>query len=141
MIQENPNRNFIIYEMWTNGSTIDEISVETDTPRSTVGYYVRKFNKCAKSGEPIVVQPIRKKPDEKVIAVQAWKKLDFFVYLEKMLKEEDGLDKAYKTLMIAKLMKELHRDIFPTKEERQAFWNNFPYMVEQIMRAKKVTSP
>jgi len=140
MIQENPDRNVRIYEMWTNGSTIDEISFETDIPRSTVGYYVRKFNKCAKSGEPIVVQRIRKKPNEKVIAVQAWKKLDFFVYLEKMLKEEDGLDKAYKTLMIAKLMKELHRDIYPTEEERQAFWNNFPYMVEQIMRAKKVTS-
>ena len=141
MVQENPDRNFIIYELWTNGNTIDEISFETGIPRSTVGYYVRKFNKCAKSGEPIVVQQIRKKPDEKVIAVQTWKKLDFFVYLEKILKEKDGLDKAYKILMIAKLMKELHKDIFPTEEERQTFWNNFPYMVEQIMRAKKVTSP
>jgi len=63
MIQENPDRNFLIYEMWTNGSTIDEISFETGIPRSTVGYYVRKFNKCAKSGEPIVVQRIRKKTD------------------------------------------------------------------------------
>ena len=140
MIQENPDRNFIIYELWTNGDTIDEISFETGIPRSTVGYYVRKFNKCAKSGEPIVVQQIRKKPDEKVIAVQAWKKLDFFVYLGKMLKEEDGLDRAYKTLMIAKLMKELHREIFPTEEERQAFWKEFPYMVEYIMREKKVRS-
>jgi len=140
MIQENPDRNFIIYQLWTNGSTIDEISFETGIPRSTVGYYVRKFNKCAKSGEPIVVQRIRKKPDEKVIAVQAWKKLDFFVYLKKMLKEEDGLDNVYKTLMIVKLVKELHRDIFPTEEERQAVQQNWPYLMKQILLAKKVTS-
>jgi len=140
MIQENPDRNFIIYEMWTNGSTIDEISFETGVPRSTVGYYVRKFNKCAKSGEPIVVQRIRKKPDEKVIAVQAWKKCDFFAYLTEIRNEEDGLDKVYKTLMIAKLTKELYRDIYPTEEERQAVQKNWPYLIEQILRAKKVTS-
>ena len=140
MIQENPDRNFIIYELWKEGRTIDEMSFETGIPRSTVGYYVRKFNKCAKSGEPMVVQRIRKKPDEKVMAVQAWTKTGFFFNLMKMLKEEDGLDKVYKKLMIIKLMKELQRDILPTEEERQAFWENFPYMVEQILLAKKFTS-
>lgn len=140
MIRENPDRNFLIYELWEKGFTIDEISFETGIPRSTVGYYVRKFNKCAKSGEPIAFQRIRKKPDEKVIAVQAWTKGDLFVYLKKMLKEEDGLDKVYKTLMIIKLVKELQRDIFLTEEERQAFWKNFPYMAEHIMLEKKVRS-
>ena len=53
------------------------------------------------------------------MAVQAWVKTGFFFDLMKMLKEEDGLDKVYKTLMIAKLMKELYRDIYPTEEERQ----------------------
>ena len=126
--------------MWTNGSTIDEISFETDTPRSTVGYYVRKFNKCAKSGEPIVVEQISKKPDEKVIAVQAWKKLDFLAYLSQIHKEKNGLDKVYKTLMIAKLLKELHRDIFATKEERQAVQKNWPYLIEQILLSKNIKS-
>ena len=140
MIQENPDRNFIIYEMWTNGSTIDEISFETGVPRSTVGYYVRKFNKCAKSGEPIVVQQIRKKPNEKVIAVQTWKKLDFLAYLSQIHKEKNGLDKVYKTLMIAKLLKELHRDIFATKEESQAVQKNWPYLIEQILLSKNIKS-
>lgn len=140
MIQENPDRNFLIYELWTKGCTIDEISFETSIPRSTVGYYVRKFNKCAKSGDPIAFQRIRKKPDEKVMAVQAWAKCGFFLDLAKMLKEKEGLDKVYKKLMIIKLMKELQRDILPTEEERQAFQKNFAYMVEQILLAKKFTS-
>ena len=54
MIQENTDRNILVYELWTKGRTIDEIASETAIPRSTVGYYVRKFNKRAKSGEPIV---------------------------------------------------------------------------------------
>jgi len=140
MIQENPDRNFLIYELWKEGRTIDEISFETAIPRSTVGYYVRKFNKCAKSGEPIVFQRIMKKPDEKVMAAQAWAKSGFFLDLTKMLKEEDGLDKVYKTLMIIKLMKELQRDIFPTEEERQAFHKNLAYVFEQILPANKLTS-
>lgn len=131
---------FLVYELWKEGRTIDEISFETGIPRSTVGYYVRKFNKCAKSGEPIVFQRIRKRPDEKVMAAQAWAKSSFLLELMKMLKEEDGLDKVYKTLMIIKLMKELQRYIFPTEEERQAFHKNLAYVLEQILLAKKFTS-
>ena len=129
MIQENPDRNFIIYELWKEGRTIDEMSFETGIPRSTVGYYVRKFNKCAKSGEPMVVQRIRKKPDEKAMSTQAWKKSGYYIGLAKMLKEEDGLDKVYKILMIFKLMKELERDIFPTEAEQQAFNKNLAYVL------------
>lgn len=140
MVQENPDRNFLIYQLWEKGCTIDEISFETGIPRSTVGYYVRKFNKLARSGEPIVLQQMRKKPDEKVMAVQAWEKTSFFVELVKILKEEGGLDKVYKTLKIIKLMKELQTYIRPTEEERRAFMKNFNYMVDRILFEKKQRS-
>ena len=140
MIQENPDRNFIIYELWTNGNTIDEISFETGIPRSTVGYYVRKFKRRASRGEPIAYAPANEKPNEKSMAVQAFAKALASQHLFQMLGEEDGLDKVYKLLMITKLVKELQREIFATEEERKAFLNNFSYVIEQITQANKSAS-
>jgi hypothetical protein len=42
---ENIERNKKIFGLWKKGHTIDQISLLTDIPRSTVGYYIRKFNK------------------------------------------------------------------------------------------------
>jgi hypothetical protein len=39
----NSERNRVIYELWEKNLTIGEISSSTNIPRSTVGYYVRKF--------------------------------------------------------------------------------------------------
>ena len=43
--RRNPERERLIYRYWVQGHTIDEISMLTGIPRSSVGYYVRKFNK------------------------------------------------------------------------------------------------
>jgi len=137
MIRENIDRNFLVYELWKKGRAIDEIAFETAIPRSTVGYYVRKFNKCAKSGEPIVFQQVREQPDEKEIAVQAYAKTSISLGLLKMANNGE-IDKLYKSLMILKLWKELQRDIFPTKEEREAAGKNIGYIIEQILLAKKL---
>jgi hypothetical protein len=139
MVRENTDRNVVVYELWKKGCTIDEIAFETAIPRSTVGYYVRKFNKRAKSGEPIVFQQVREPPDEKVMAVQAFIKSSTFFNLLKML-ENGEIDKVYKMLMILKLSKELQRDIFPTKEEGEAFLKNLGYVFDQISLANKLTS-
>jgi len=139
MSRENPDRNFLIYELWKEGCTINEISFETGIPRSTVGYYVRKFNKRAKSGEPIVCQQVAEKPDEKAMALRAYAKSSAFVGLSEMLKKGE-IDKVYKMLMICKLFKELQRDILPTEEERRAFSKNLGYVIEQISLANKSTS-
>jgi hypothetical protein len=48
MVRSNPERESRIYELWQRSETIDEISVVTGIPRSTVGYYVGKFNRDAK---------------------------------------------------------------------------------------------
>jgi hypothetical protein len=44
-LRPNPERNDKIYALWKEGHTIEEISLFTGIPRSTVGYYVKKFKK------------------------------------------------------------------------------------------------
>ena len=120
MIHENLDRNFLIYELWKKGRTIDEMSFDTGIPRSTVGYYIRKFNKRAKNGEPIAFLHEREKPDEKDIAFTAFSKnLTFKRLMEWSGESKDGLDRLYKFLMIIKLLKELQREIFPTNEKKK----------------------
>ena len=121
MVKENPERNARIYELWELGLTIDKIAFETGYPRSTVGYYIRKFNKKAKRGEPIILPHIVERPDSETLALQAAIKNNVFVKLTEMIRT-GNLDSAYKYLMILKLLKELQRDLFPTKEESEAFF-------------------
>ena len=45
MIRKNPQRQTRIYTLWKQNLTIDQISATTSIPRSSVGYYVRKFNR------------------------------------------------------------------------------------------------
>lgn len=127
MIQENTASNFLVYELWEKDYTVDEIASETSIPRSTVGYYVRKFNKRARSGEPIVIPQKSAQLEEKDLAVKAYLKGFSLVGLLELIKRGE-LDKLYKILMIVKLAKELQRDIFPTEEEADAFFRNLSYL-------------
>ena len=52
MIPRNFERENAIYELWLQDYTIDEISSKTGIPRSTVGYYVAKFNKSKNEDKP-----------------------------------------------------------------------------------------
>jgi hypothetical protein len=54
MYSTNSERNRVIYEFWEMNLTVGEISSRTGIPRGTVGYYVRKFNKLAAKGKPVV---------------------------------------------------------------------------------------
>ena len=120
MVKENPERNARIYELWELGLTIDKIAFETGCPRSTVGYYIRKFNKKAIRGEPIILPHIIERPDSETLAQNAFYKSKVFVTLTEMIRTRN-FDSVYKYLMIFKLVKELQRDLFPTKEESAAF--------------------
>jgi len=140
MVKENLRRNLVIHKLWEDGRTIDEITLETGVPRSTVGYYVRKFNRRASRGEPIAYAPANEKPNEQSMAVLAFAKVLASQRLFEMLGEEDGLDKVYKLLMIAKLVKELQREIFVTEDERKAFLDNIGHVIEQIAQANKSAS-
>ena len=121
MVKENPERNARIYESWELGLTIDEIALETGYPRSTVGYYTRKFNKKAIRGEPIILPHVVERPDSETLALQAVVKSKVFLNLTEMIRT-GNLDSAYRYLKILKLFKELQRDLFPTKEESEAFF-------------------
>ena len=121
MVNENPERNARIYELWALGLTIDEIALETGYPRSTVGYYIHKFNKKARRGEPIILPHVVERPDSETLALQAVLKSKIFINLTGMMKA-GNLDSVYKYLMIYKLFKELQRDLFVTKEESEAFF-------------------
>jgi len=54
MIASNVERNKLISGLWEKGLTVDQISSMSGIPRSTIGYYVRKFNRLAAKGEPVV---------------------------------------------------------------------------------------
>lgn len=127
MFAENPDRNLVTYELWKKGKTIDEISLETGIPRSSVGYYVRKFNKLAKKGEPIVVQPIREEQDEMTLALRGLIKNSMHSYVLETIGKDD-LDEAIKMLTILKLMKDLRGYLTPTEEENLAVKNMLQIM-------------
>lgn len=55
MYRQNLERNRVVYELWEKGLTVDKIASLTGIPRSTVGYYVRKFNRLAAEGKPVVL--------------------------------------------------------------------------------------
>ena len=62
MYSVNSERNRLIYDLWEANLTVNEISSRTGIPRSTVGYYVRKFNKLAAKGKPVVFPGLSQGP-------------------------------------------------------------------------------
>ena len=131
--QENIDRNAIIYELWVKGYTVDEIAFDTGIPRGSVGYYVGKFNRKVRKGEPIIIQQPRKKPDDAILLALANLRMDSYISLMKMTQEPDGYERANKILTFMKLTKELQRDLFPTEEELRACNRNFPMILKQLM--------
>ncbi len=135
MIRENLYRNRLIFKMWTVGRAIDQISLLTGIPRSSVGYYVRKFNKRAQKGTPIPILWTQEKRDEKAMAWTAFTKNYTFKKLFTMLGEENGLDKVEKLLMSFKLIKKLKVDLLPTQEEQDALDKNRDYIFRKMCDA------
>ncbi|MCK4952885.1 hypothetical protein KAS14_03800 [Candidatus Bathyarchaeota archaeon] len=120
MYKTNPDRNAIIYEQWEKGNTVSEIHLRTGIPRSTVGYYVRKFNKYAKDGRPVVL-PQKREAGKSNVLVSATKKWFAFDTIIDMLKSGE-VEKLYYLLSVIKLIKELGDQILFTQEENKAFF-------------------
>jgi len=58
MTAPNYERNQLLEQYWREGKTVDEAAELTGIPRSTVGYYYRKFNRYARTGiEPSIPAP------------------------------------------------------------------------------------
>jgi len=65
MVRPNRERNFLVYYHWQDGRTVDETKALTGIPRSTVGYYYKKFNHYAKMGmDPPAMVPSPQSTEE-----------------------------------------------------------------------------
>ena len=116
MFLTNPERNERIYRLWEKGLTVDEIVHELpDIPRSTVGYYVRKFNRYAKEGRPIIL-PQKAADHKQQVANSALTKIINMATVIEILKK--GEDREFlRFLRIWKLLKEL--GFMPSREESE----------------------
>lgn len=114
MIPSNAKRNEVIFKLWERDLTVDQISSRTGIPRSTVGYYVRKFNKLALKGKPIVFSKERETaPARKTSPFSNFLQIVKEIVVRqaranilKMLRE-GNYEKLYYLLMDLKLIKEL----------------------------------
>ena len=132
IIWENLQRNKIIYELWLNGFTVDEISSETGVPRSTVGYYVRKFNKNPRGGKTIVKDRIQEQMDEKAKVFKTLiKKVASAKLLDLFLKGDS--EKIQEFLSAWKLYVEVGDELAVTKEEDEVLNKNTAYISDFLV--------
>jgi hypothetical protein len=82
---KNPRREAVIYDHWKNGRTVDDISLIERIPRSSVGYYVKKFNKKGKKLGTLKVP--RESEFEKIMMLEVQLSLFFLDELTQMMKE------------------------------------------------------
>ena len=128
--RRNPEREGLVYRYWVQGHTIDEISRLTGIPKSSVGYYVRKFNK--KYGESVRLRrklsPILMSVDEspkmsedELVESAVFKMVglkSFFDIIGPLVREGRYRD-LYYLLKCMKLMEGLLQPLMFTPEERK----------------------
>lgn len=107
MIPSNVERNKVIYGLWEKGLTVDQISSMTGIPRSTVGYYVRKFSKLAMKGKPVVFPSTRKVSRDSRLHVLKEMIVQQMKYKAYKMLTEGNAQQLYYYLMDLKLLKEL----------------------------------
>jgi hypothetical protein len=137
-VSGNSQRNEAIYPLWEQGLTVDQIALQTGIPRSTVGYYIRKFNKSAKRGEAIVF-PRTGHRNPKQLALGSLTKSMLLNSITEMISKKD-CDTLCKYLMVWKLLKELSGDLLLTKEEADSLPQTFHYILEQFIKLSAVKS-
>jgi len=128
--RRNPERERLVYRYWVQGHTIDEISRLTGIPRSSVGYYVRKFNRKYGGGNRlqgkfspilIVAHESSKLNEAKLVDSAVFKMISlksFFDIISPLIREEKYRD-LYYLLRCMKLMSEMLQPLMLTPEERK----------------------
>lgn len=108
MYTPNLERNKLVYELWEKGLPVNRISSLTGIPRSTVGYYVRKFNKLAAEGKPVVFPAGYKTPREASTKKSPMQEmLEAIIGMKAFQKMRDGgAEDLYYILMDFKLLEE-----------------------------------
>jgi len=115
MIPRNFERDELIHELWLHGYTIDEISSQTGIPRSSVGYYVSKFNKSKNGNNPRSKPPIKSKRLDKItrilLKIQWSESALTWGRLMNEGKYQDAKNMMESILLYNRLNKELMQDI------------------------------
>ncbi len=117
MFRINHKRNAEVYPLWERGDTIDQIASATRIPRSSVGYFVRKFNRLARKGEPIII-PQQTREDQNKLFMSAHLKLDLVDQIQELIKQRDW-EKLYHFTGSFERLKQINLQWTP--EEKEAF--------------------
>jgi orotate phosphoribosyltransferase-like protein len=126
-LNPNPERNEKIYTLWKEGHTIEEISLLTGIPRSTVGYYIKKFKKQQANRKDLdfedlftIERKLRNREREKAQALpSAVAKVFSFKDIIEVMKKGDSRE-AFYYLATIKLLIDLFKHFQLTPNERQA---------------------
>ena len=127
--RRNPERERLVYRYWVQGHTIDEISRLTGIPRSSVGYYVRKFNRRYGEGRlrrkrSLILMDMDEgsKMNEVKLVESAVSKMiglkGFFDIIDPLVRQGRYRD-LYYLLRSMKLMGEMLQPLIFTPEERK----------------------
>jgi hypothetical protein len=136
MIRPNADRNQRIYRLWEKGYTIDQAAAELpDIPRSTIGYYCRKFTQYAKKELPIAIPQRTQEPGKEVLESGITKLVGIERIFESLHSAEEA-EYAYHVLSLIKMMKELN--LFLRPEESKAIRENMAKAIEVFLNAVKV---
>lgn len=112
-------RNRKIHDLWSLGRTIEEISLLTAIPRSTVGYYVKKFKKYKREGRAINYgTPDKEQPPVVGPLDSIMIKGSFLGRIIDMIKQEK-FQELYYFLTSFKCLTEIIRYLKPTPEEQK----------------------
>ena len=147
--RRNPERERLIYRYWRLGYTVDRISRLTGIPRSSVGYYVRKFNK--KYGESIrlrrklspILMGVDESPkmsEDKLVESAVLKMISlksFFDIISPLVKQGRYKD-LYYLLRCMKLMGEMLQPLMFTPEERKVADKAIKQFIQIITESMKL---
>jgi hypothetical protein len=107
MYYTNSERNKIIYDLWEKDLTVAKISYSTGIPRSTVGYYVRKFNRLSAKGQPIIFPGLSTGAEKQNSLSAESVEMSLLRLKILALMEEGNWEELHFRLSIFKLMKDL----------------------------------
>ena len=118
MHSPNVEREENVYRLWRSGATIDQISLQTRIPRSSVGYYVKKFNRSGR--QRLVPEPAA----PSAAGVSTLESLVTKVFFTKKVIElltSGDYAKLYYFIQIYKMLTQMQSHITMTKEEKDLF--------------------
>jgi hypothetical protein len=116
MPKPNPARNRDLCRLWHERHTIEEASLLTGIPKSTVGYYYKKYKRYAKEGRPVVIpQATEERPRTEVDQSVLFKSMMIGQAMEMI--HAGNPERAYYTLGVFKLLKDLNLNVTPKELE------------------------